>query len=108
MNYEDCDEEFEELLRFNIESRSRGDYDRGGGQHLHDCPDTDGGNRCTECLLEILIRQVWWLNLKVGAQIDGFDLNGLLRDRRNRFRREREEALAAARERRSDQPEQAI
>lgn len=89
----DYDHELDEWQYFIAESRHTGDptlpKQVRGGQHLHDCPDTEGGNRCAECLLEMLIRQVFWLRLELASYNDGTDLQALLNER-GRIRREEE------------------
>ena len=92
----DYNEELDEWRYFIHESRHAGDPTLPekvrGGQHLHDCPGTEGGNRCTECLLEMLVKELFWLRLELASNNDGTDLRALL-DERGRIRREEEREL---------------
>lgn len=104
----DYNDELDELQDFLRSSRHRGDtFTRygteqraggHGGQHLHECPDTDGGNRCTECLLEILICEVFALRLDLASYHDRINFQEVLNERKTRLREEKEEELKRRRE----------
>ena len=86
----DYDHELDEYRYFIDTSRHAGDLELSdqvrGGQHLHNCPDTEGGNRCVECLLELLIGHVFALRLELASYNDGTDLQELFRERWKRRR----------------------